>query len=456
MSFLSVGLALAVIGGLSAQQPPSEAEYYPIEAIPIPEGIVMEVGSIEVLPGQRLAVATRRGEIYTVSGAYGEDLSQVRYALFAEGLHEVLGLTYHEGALYVTQRPELTRLIDEDDDGRADLFETLSDAWGICGDYHEYAFGSRHDKDGNLWVVLCLTGSGGTWADFRGWAVRVTPDGEMLPTASGIRSPAGIGTDHLGEMFFTDAQGPWNGSSSLKHLRVGSFQGNPTGNVHYQLTRAIGPRPADPRSGSRIVEEVARIPEFVPPACILPHGDLGNNPSGIACDKTEGAFGPFEHQLFLGEQSGSQVQRVALEKVNGVYQGACFPFLSGFGSGNVAIRFGEDGTLFNGGTNRGWGSRGPKSFAFERVRWTGKVPFEMHRIEAKPDGFVIHFTRPAAAGTLENADSFGVKAFTYIHQSSYGSPKVDSVDPGHRGGGTVWGWTVRPSADRSPHQGARP
>lgn len=78
MSFLSVGLALAVIGGLSAQQPPSEAEHHPIEAIPIPEGIVMEVGSIEVLPGQRLAVATRRGEIYTVSGAYGEDLSQVR------------------------------------------------------------------------------------------------------------------------------------------------------------------------------------------------------------------------------------------------------------------------------------------------------------------------------------------------------------------------------------------
>ena len=31
--------------------------------------------------------------------------------------------------------------------------------------------------------------------------------------------------------------------------------------------------------------------------------------------------------------------RVFLEKVNGRYQGACFPFRSGFGSGVVPIRF---------------------------------------------------------------------------------------------------------------------
>jgi hypothetical protein len=49
---------------------------------------------------------------------------------------------------------------------------------------------------------------------------------------------------------------------------------------------------------------------------------MGNSPAGIACDQTDGKFGPFKKQLFIAEQTASQVQRVSLEQVNGVYQGA--------------------------------------------------------------------------------------------------------------------------------------
>ena len=123
------------------------------------------------------------------------------------------------------------------------------------------------------------------------------------------------------------------------------------------------------------------------------------------------------------------MQRVSLEQVNGVYQGACFPFLSGFKSGNVAIRFGEDGILFNGGTSRGWGSRGGSNFALERVNWTGEVPFEMLHVSAKPDGFEITFTQPADVATLKDLASYNAKAYTYIYQSNYGSPVVDKLTP---------------------------
>ncbi|MDA7644281.1 hypothetical protein N8564_03665 [Verrucomicrobiales bacterium] len=425
----SLLVLFTALSGLALAESPKESDYYPITPLPVPDGVVLEVSGIEVLPDQKIAVASRRGDIYTLTGAYDTDPGKVQYQLFAEGIHESLGLSYKDGWLYATQRPEVSRLRDTDGDGRADVFETLSDGWGICGDYHEYAFGSRHDKDGNIWVVLCLTGSGGTRADYRGWCVRVTPDGKVIPTTSGIRSPGGIGANHLGDMFYCDNQGPWNGSSSLKHLKIGSFQGNPTGNVHYQLTDAIGPRPEDPKSGSRIVEEAERIPEYVPPTCILPHGSMGNSPAGIACDQTDGKFGPFKKQLFIAEQTASQVQRVSLEQVNGVYQGACFPFLSGFKSGNVAIRFGEDGILFNGGTSRGWGSRGGSNFALERVNWTGEVPFEMLHVSAKPDGFEITFTQPADVATLKDLASYNAKAYTYIYQSNYGSPVVDKLTP---------------------------
>ena len=85
----------------------------------------------------------------------------------------------------------------------------------------------------------------------------------MIPTCSGIRSPGGIGFNAEGDTFYTDNQGVWNGSSSLKWLKPGSFQGNPTGNKFHKL--ADFPAPPEPESGSRILTEHKRFPEFVPP-----------------------------------------------------------------------------------------------------------------------------------------------------------------------------------------------
>ena len=408
---------------------PKEEDYYTITDLPAPVGVVLEAGSIEILPDNKIAASSRRGDIYTIENAMPDASADPNWTLYAQGLHEVLGLGYKDGWLYLTQRPEITRTKDTDGDGRADIFETVSDAWGINGDYHEYAFGSRPDKNGDIWTVLCLTGSGGASSDFRGWCVRITPDGKMIPTCSGVRSPGGIGENHLGDMFYCDNQGPWNGSSSLKHLKPGGFMGNPTGNKYYGLTDAIGPRPVDPNSGSRINTERERVKEFVPPACVLPHGAMGQSPAGVACDVSGGKFGPFENQLFIAEQTKSCIQRVFLEKVNGVYQGACFPFRSGFGSGNVSIRFAPDGSLFTGGTNRGWGSTGRKNFSLERINWTGKMPFEVHEMRAANDGFTLTFTQKVDAETAEDVASYSMDCYTYIYQSSYGSPVVDKTNP---------------------------
>ena len=427
--FIPILISMACSGTLLlAQNPAQEADHYPIVDIPIPGDIVLEVGGIEILPGKRIAVSSRRGDIYVVEGAYTDDPADDKWTPWAIGLHEVLGIAWKDGWLYATQRPEVTRMKDEDGDWRADVFESVSSAWGINGDYHEYAFGSRHDKEGNIWVVLCLTGSGGASSDFRGWCVRVTPDGKMLPTTSGIRSPGGIGQNHLGDMFYCDNQGLWNGTSSIKPLPVGGFVGNPSGNKYYSLTDAIGDRPTDPKSGSRIATEREKIPQLIPPAAMFPHGKLSNSPTGIACDTT-GKFGPFGNQLFVGEQTMSTVLRVALEKVNGVYQGAAFPFRGKFRSGNVAVRLGPDGSMFVGGTDRGWGARGGKRFALERCHFNGTVPFEVLEMKAKPDGFEVIFTQPVNPTLAADISSYQMSAYTYIYQSGYGSPVVDKSTP---------------------------
>ena len=336
---LSVQAAL-MVSLVSGQDIPKQEDYYKVIPVPIPEEIVLEAGGLEFMPDGKLAVSTRRGDIYMVSNALDDESGNETFSLWARGLHEVLGLAYADGWLYATQRPEITRIKDTNQDGRADLFETVSDGWGISGDYHEYAFGSKFDPEGNMWVVLCLTGSFSSKVPYRGWCVRVSKDGKMIPTASGIRSPGGIGLNAKGEAFYCDNQGPWNGTSSLKHLTPGSFQGHPGGFGWFDLDEvkeAMGPEHEKPKDGSRFHEEMDRLPHYRPPAILFPHGTVGNSASGIAPDVSKGKFGPFEEQLFVADQTHSVVNRCFLEKVNGYYQGACFPFVKGFGSGNVPV-----------------------------------------------------------------------------------------------------------------------
>ena len=419
-------LSLILVSPLLAA--PSQEAFYLREEIPLPKGEVMEIGSIALMPDKKVAVTTRRGDLWICEGAYEDDLSKVKWTVAHRGLHEPLGMFYKDGSLILTQRPEVSKLTDTDKDGKIDSFETLCADWGINGDYHEYAFGSPADKDGNVWVVLCLTGSFNAHAPWRGWCVRVTPDGEMIPTCSGIRSPGGIGFNAEGDTFYTDNQGVWNGSSSLKWLKPGSFQGNPSGNIFYQDQTAIEPLANQPTDGSRIETERARIPQFMPPAVVLPHGKVGQSPTAVIYDHTSGKFGPFSNQVLVGEQTHSEVQRVFTEKIKGVYQGAVIKCLSGFRAGIIPMRLSDDGTLFVGGSNRGWASRGGKPFTFERVRWTGKTPFEILEMRAKPDGFELTFTEAVDPKTIK-PESFSMTAWTYIYQSKYGSPEVDQATP---------------------------
>lgn len=436
-TIVRLALLIAVLSGSAAAQQapgaPKEADYYTITTFEAPApDVALEGGAIALLPDRKIAVCTRRGQIWVVENAFEHPAKPAKWTLFAEYLHETLGLAWRDGWLYAVQRPEVTRMKDEDGDGRADVFETVSDAWGIKGDYHEYNFGSSFDPQGNLYTVHCLTGSFTSEALYRGWVLKISADGKMTPFACGVRSPGGIGFNAAGDLFYTDNQGAWNGSSSLKWIKPGSFQGNPNGNIWFDYAGgAIGDRPKNPpltEQGSRTVIERDNIATYIPPAVVLPHGKVGNSPTGIVPDLSGGKFGPFAGQTFVGEQTHSKIHRVFLEKVNGIYQGAMFPFREGFDSGNIGLLLTDDGVMFTSGSNRGWGARGTRNWNFERVNWTGKVPFEIHEMRARPDGFELTFTEPIDPASA-TAAAFTMDAYTYIYQKAYGSPEVDQVKP---------------------------
>ena len=404
-----------------------ERESYPIVDLPIPREIVLEAGAFETLPDGRIAVGTRHGEIYLIS-AIDDAKPQPRFHLYATGLDEIFGLAWKDGSLYVTQSCELTRLTDTDGDGTADKFDVVSDAWGY-GTYHEYAFGSKFDPQGNLYVALGLSSSYHSHQLFRGWAFKVTPEGKSIPIASGLRSPGGIGFNETGDLFYIESQGPWNSSCSLKAVKEGAFTGHPISFNWYDYAPTMGKAPNVPKSGSRIIIEKEKIPQLDPYAVIFPYIRMGRSISGFTIDRSAGKFGPFENQIFAGDYTLSIIVRATTEKVNGVWQGACYPFREGLSTGLLNLHFTPQGQLITGGTNRGWPVRGLKPYALERLSWNGKTPFEIERITVTSDGFTIRFTKPIEAQQAARVDSYKLGTFTHNYMQGYGGPEVDQTKP---------------------------
>ena len=171
---LLVALSLTLTQGLNAEEElgamwgtaAEEVKYYPIVQIPIPAGVPMRPGSFEILPDGRLAVGTRRGDIYFIRGAF-ESPPKPEYHLFASGQDEIFALSWKDGAMTATTWGEVTRISDVDGDGTADRYDTLTSNWGYA-EGHEFAFGSKHDPEGNIWVALGLSGSYESHNLFRG------------------------------------------------------------------------------------------------------------------------------------------------------------------------------------------------------------------------------------------------------------------------------------------------
>jgi azurin len=414
---------------LMAQKPVSEADYYTLKTIAIPEGAILEVGGLAPLPDGRLGVSTRRGEIWIVENPYMLNGTEPHFKRYASGLHEILGLAYKDGAFYCTQRGELTKISDTDGDGRGDLFECIY-KFDLSGNYHEYAYGPVFDSNGDMYVTLNVAwiGYGESLAKWHGWLLKIKPNGQMEPIAAGLRSPAGFNINSKGEIFYAENQGDWVGSGRVTHLEKGDFAGN-AGSLNWtnqagspiRLTKAELSKVDD---GRPMFEAAKTIKEMKLPCVWFPHGLMGISTSDMLEDNSSGAFGPFSGDQFVADQGHSKVMRMTLEKVNGEYQGACYPFREGWASGLLRLRWGIDGSMFGGMTSRGWASTGKKDFALQRLVWTGVTPFEMKNVSARADGFLIEFTKPVDRALAQKAENYQFSSFTYKYQHQYGSPII--------------------------------
>lgn len=369
------------------------------------------VGGLAFLPDGRLAVCTwdQIGAVYILD--HLDRAEGVTITRFAEGLGEPLGIAIVNGDILVTQKQEVTRLRDTDNDGVADLYEPVAAAWPASHNYHEFSF-NLQPHDGSLFITTSVplksgdtnytpgevsgksasafavgNGPGSCW--------RIDPKtGAMEVFARGLRAPNGMGLGPDGILLCGDNQGDWLPASRINVLRKGGFYG-------HQLT-PDGKEPADP------------------PLVWLPHGEIGNSPTQMVLVPD----GPYKRDVLCGDVTYGGIQRIACENVGGEWQGSVFRFSQGLEAGVNRLAWGPDGCLYVGGigSNGNWNHKGTK-YGLQRLRWNGAAPFEMKAISSRADGVVVSFTTPADAKAADPA-SYLVKSWRYEPTVRYGGPKV--------------------------------
>lgn len=404
------------------------SEYYQVENIATPPGLSVEVGGLTFAPDGRLVACFHRGEVYSYNPATKE------WKLFAQGLQDPLGIIAPKNdEVIVMQRSELTRLRDTNGDGVADSYETICDSFGLTGNYHEFAFGPLPAPDGGWFVALNTASNGagirqelrGEFRDrgregrmysvvpWRGWVVKISPDGKLTPWASGFRSPNGLGFDTKGRLFVSDNQGDWLGACPLYHVEKGKFYGHPASLVW---------KPGENRDPLTIpVKELDAM--RTRGSIIFPYLPMSHSASQPITDTTGGKFGPFAGQMLVGEMNSPRVLRVAMEEVDGQLQGMAVPLLDDHGlrKGNNRIAFAPDGSLWVGQTDHGWpGDRG-----IQRVSWTGKVPLDVKEMHLTKTGFEMTFTQPVESASASKPESYKARRYYYEYHEPYGSNEFD-------------------------------
>ena len=170
---------------------------------------------------------------------------------------------------------------------------------------------------------------------YRGWVCQVTREGEFIPWASGSLLN-GLGFDLDGNLFVSDNQGDWVGTSKLHHIEKDKFYGHAASLLWDE--KWTGGRPVDlPVLNLDTMRETAAI--------LFPHGSMANSPTQPLVDSTQGKFGPFAGQMLIGEMNKPRIIRIITERIGGKIQGACLPFYDGNGlsTGNNRLAFDPNG-----------------------------------------------------------------------------------------------------------------
>ncbi|MBL8825246.1 MAG: hypothetical protein JNJ77_21845 [Planctomycetia bacterium] len=360
---------------------------------------------IDALPNGDLAMCTAHGDVWVIKGV-DATLKELRWHRFATGLYHPLGLKVINGKVHVLERGQITRLHDDNNDGEADFYECVTNAWHTGPGEHSYDSNLETDPQGRFYFFK----TGDSQLPHGGTLLRCDADGKNMEVyCTGFRHPMAMSVSPTGQVTGSDQEGNWMPSTRIDYFNQGGFYGHMPS--HH--------RPTPPKT-------------FDPPVCWVPR-TLCNSSGGHSW-VPEGVWGPLggkllhlsygrcRMQLVLPpQQAGDALQTgavdVGVKFLSGVFRGRFHPI---------------DKHFYACGLN-GWQTAAVRDGSLQRVRRTDKPLSLPIKLAAHTNGLMVTFTDPLDAASASDATRFGFTQWNYRYSGDYGSKMWSVRQPNREG-----------------------
>jgi hypothetical protein len=243
--------------------------------------------------------------------------------------------------------------------------------------------------------------------------------GSFRIQSMGYRHQTGLAFGPEGSIWTTETQGPWIPANKLIHAKQGAFYGH----KH---------TPAE--TWDNLPETPAAV--FLPQGTTTAGGSTGGsgtmNATGVFSNSPGGPLyltqGLYAGQILLGDVSWGGIQRYFLEKVNGEWQGAGFPWMGGLEGGPYRMLEGPDGQIYVGmiGATGDWSWNG-QFYGLQKLKYSGTPSFEMLAARSRAQGMEIEFTLPVDTTAAKLASNWTVSTYYYQPTSNYGGTQTGNA-----------------------------
>lgn len=382
------------------------------------------VGGMDIFPDGRVAIVEWGvpGSVFILSGL-GTSPTGVKVTRFAKGLDNALGLKIVNNVIYVLEKEGLTQLIDINNDGIADEYNSINESFPSDNGMLNFSYDLGY-LNGSFYAALSsdvhiggLDWGSGKYPGSPAFVGRSTMyqlnmDGTSSAIACGFRNPNGMWMNG-NDIFVTDNQGSWLPSSKVINVKAGRFYGHQTNPVNACQT------------ANNNVES---------PPLIWNNWDNDDETGRSSGNGVVLQNGIFAGQMLVGDgvdYHKNKVFRVFVEKINGELQGAVLPFINYGPNGVMRINEAPSGSIYLGqlGNSGGWRLRSGMASGFDILKPNGKIPFDILAVRNLGNSsFDVQFTKPvgASAGVKGN---YTVKMWQQIPEEAYGAGNQSNVTP---------------------------
>ncbi len=425
---LAPGLALLAAMGAAcaplarADIPDAVHPDYVLKEVPLPDryrcmGLQpladgrMAMAGIDDIGGGEIPRTSAITAVYIVTGIEG---AAPRLKEVANSWKQIAGLVVADDKLYVSDRDGFYQILDLENPGDLKANRRLvvkwpdEDKWTNGVQWHQWVFTPIY-KGGFFYAPY--SGSiipGGPsrtvpTSQYSGAFLKWDLSGKLEKFAGGLRSPNGANVGPNGDMFVADNQGSWLPSSTFMHMKQGKFYGH-----------------SNTYAGHAANRNWAEDLPYERPTAWLDHGNVRTSPSQpVYMEK-----GAYAGDWILGDVNNPGLVRIALDDVEGTYNGSVFWFSKGMGNSAInRMAWGKDGALYLGSLLRlgNWPSGDPSPLYRMTVNANPTV-FDMRRVASVADGIEIAFTE-AVDNASAGSGAFQVQQWNYVRQEGYGMGK---------------------------------